>query len=184
MAVVGTDPIEISAGRINRSVAGPYQMNPDRPKHSPPFSAATKATRDPPTKRAALAGGVVGICIGLSSHFLLLDYSVVSITICLLYSIGVTLLIDYMTLLRQTPYDGGSWWTIAFGATTGLVLLVIQLVYHPIVPDTIAVKRVLPEGVRTVPFHLILVLWLLVFGVALVSLTYGIGMAVTDLSEG
>ena len=93
-------------------------------------------------------------------------------------------MIDYFAILRQTPYDGGSWWTIAFGATTGLVLMVIQLVYRPIVPDKIAVQRVLPEGVMTVPFDLILVLWLLVFGVALVSLTYGIGMAVTDMSDG
>ena len=160
-------------------------MDPDRSNHSTPSSASRKATRNPPTKRSALVGGVVGICIGLSSHFLLLDYSVVSITICLLYSIGVTLMIDYVSILRQTPYDGGSWWTIAFGATTGLVLMVVQLVYRPIVPDKIAVERgVLPEGVRAVPFNLILVLWLLMFGVALASLTYGIGMAVTDMSEG
>lgn len=93
-------------------------------------------------------------------------------------------MIDYVSILRQTPYDGGSWWTIAFGATTGLVMMVVQLVYRPIVTDKIAVKRVLPEGVTTVPFNLILILWLLMFGVALVSLTYGIGMAVTDMSEG
>ncbi|WP_327052228.1 hypothetical protein [Halomicrococcus gelatinilyticus] len=94
-------------------------------------------------------------------------------------------MIDYVSILRQTPYDGGSWWTIAFGATTGLVLMVTQLVYRPMVPDKIALKRgVLPEGVRAVPFNLILILWLLMFGVALVSLTYGIGMAVTDMSEG
>ncbi|MFC4451382.1 hypothetical protein [Halorussus aquaticus] len=159
-------------------------MTPDQSNHSTPSSASKKATRNPPTKRAALVGGVVGICLGLCSHFLILDYSVVSITICLLYFIGVTLMIDYVSILRQTPYDGGSWWTIAFGATTGLVMMVAQLVYHPIVTDKIAVKRVLPEGVRTVPFNLILILWLLMFGVALVSLTYGIGMAVTDLSEG
>ncbi len=122
--------------------------------------------------------------MGLSSHFLLLDYSVASLTICLLYAIGVTLMIDYVSILRQTTSDGGSWWTIAFGGTTGLVLMVIQLVYRPIVTDKIAVKRVLPEGVITVPFNFILILWLLVFGVALVSLAYGIGMAVTDLSEG
>ena len=158
-------------------------MDPDRSNHSTPSSASRKATRNPPTKRSALVGGVVGICIGLSSHFLLLEYSVVSITLCLLYSIGVTLVIDYVSILRQTPYDGGSWWTIAFGATTGLIMMVVQLVYRPTVPDEIAVKRVLPEGVRTVPFNLILILWLLVFGVALVSLAYGIGMAVTDLSE-
>lgn len=108
----------------------------------------------------------------------------VSITVCLLYAVGVTLMIDYFRILRRTPYDGGSWWTIAFGATTGLVLMVIQLVYRPIVPDQIAVRRLPPEEVITVPFDLILVLWLLVFGVALVSLTYGIGMAVTDMSEG
>ncbi|UPV74838.1 hypothetical protein M0R89_01915 [Halorussus limi] len=159
-------------------------MNPDRSNHSTPSSASKKATRNPPTKRAALVGGVVGICLGLSSHFLILDYSVVSITICLLYSVGVTFIIDYASILRQTPYDGGSWWTIAFGATTGLVMMVVQLVYRPIVTDKIAVKRVLPEGVRAVPFNLILILWLLMFGVALVSLTYGIGMAVTDMSEG
>ncbi|WP_323192125.1 hypothetical protein [Halostella sp. PRR32] len=159
-------------------------MNPERPNHSTPPSASKKATRNPPTKRAAFVGGAVGLCIGLSSHFLLLDYSVVSITICLLYSIGVTLMIDYLSILRQTPYDGGSWWTIAFGATIGLVLMVVQLVYRPMVTDKMAVKRVLPEGVRAVPFNLILILWLLVFGVALVSLTYGIGMAVTDMSEG
>ena len=142
-------------------------------------------TRNPPTKRAALVGGVVGICIGLVSHFLLLEYSVVSVTICLLYAVGITLMVDYFRILRQTPHDGGSWWTIAFGATTGLVLLVIQLVYRPVVTDKIAVQRGpdLPEGVTTVPLDLILVLWLLVFGVALVSLTYGLGMAVTDLSE-
>lgn len=160
-------------------------MNPDRSNHSTSFSASKKETRDLPTRRAALIGGVVGICIGLSSHFLLLDYAVVSITLCLLYSVGVTLKIDYASILRQTPYDGGSWWAIAFGATTGLVLMVIQLVYRPIVTDEIAVKRgVLPEGVMTVPFNHILLLWLLVFGVALVSLAYGIGMAVEDLSEG
>ncbi|WP_231186749.1 hypothetical protein [Haladaptatus sp. DYF46] len=156
-------------------------MNPDRSNHSTPFSASKKTTRDPPTKRAALVGGVGGICIGLSSHFLLLDYSVVSITICLLYSIGVTLMIDYVSVLRQTPNDGGSWWAIAFGATTGLVLMVVQLVYRPIVPNKIAVKHGLPEGVKSVPLNLILILWLLMFGVALVSLTYGIGMAVTDM---
>lgn len=159
-------------------------MNSDQSIHSTSSSASKKASRNPPTKRAALVGGVVGICIGLSSHFLLLDYSVVSVTICLLYSLGVTLMIDYVSILRQTPSNGGSWWTIAFGATTGLVLMVIQLVYRPVVTDKIAVKRVLPEGVITVPFNFILVLWLLVFGVALVSLTYGIGMAVTDMSEG
>ncbi|WP_255150162.1 hypothetical protein [Halorarius halobius] len=92
-------------------------------------------------------------------------------------------MIDYISILRQTPYDGGSWWTIAFGATTGLVLIVIQLVYRPIVPDKIAVQRGLPAGVVTVPFNFILLLWLLVFGVALVSLVYGLGMAVTDMTE-
>jgi hypothetical protein len=159
-------------------------MNPDRSDPSTPSSASEKATRNPPTKRAALVGGVVGICIGLSSHFLLLDYSVVSLTICLLYSIGITLMIDYVSILGQTPYDGGSWWAIAFGATIGLVVMVLQLVYRPIVPDNIELQRILPEGVITVPFNLILILWLLMFGIALVSLTYGIGMAVTDLSEG
>lgn len=91
-------------------------------------------------------------------------------------------MIDYMAILRQTPSDSGSWWAIAFGATTGLVLIVVQLVYRPIVPDVIAMKRVLPEGVRTIPLNLIFILWFLMFGVALVSLTYGIGMAVTDMS--
>jgi hypothetical protein len=93
-------------------------------------------------------------------------------------------MIDYLSILRQAPSDGGSWWAIAFGATTGLVVMVVQLVYRPIVPDDIELQRLLPEGVITIPFNLVLILWLLVFGVALVSLTYGIGMAVTDLSEG
>jgi hypothetical protein len=93
-------------------------------------------------------------------------------------------MIDYTTILRQTPYDGGSWWTIAFGATAGLVLIVIQLIYRPVVTDKIAVQRGLPEGVISVSLNLIAILWLLIFGVALVSLTYGIGMAVTDMSEG
>lgn len=160
-------------------------MAPDRSIPSTPSLASKKATQDPPTKRAALVGGVVGICLGLSSHFLLLEYAVVSITICLLYAIGVTLTIDYVSILREAPSDGGSWWTIAFGATTGLVLMVAQLVYRPIVTDQIAVEKgVLPAEVRTIPFEFILVLWLLMFGVALVSLTYGIGMAVTDLSDG
>lgn len=159
-------------------------MNPDRSNPSPPSSVSTNATRNPPTKRAALVGGAVGICTGLSSHFLLLEYAVVSLTICLLYSIGITLMIDYLSILRQAPSDGGSWWAIAFGATTGLVVMVVQLVYRPIVPDDIELQRLLPEGVITIPFNLVLILWLLVFGVALVSLTYGIGMAVTDLSEG
>lgn len=158
-------------------------MPSDRSIHSTSSSASKKATRNPPTKRAALVGGVVGICIGLSSHLLILDYPVVSIAICLLYSIGVTLVIDYASILRQAPHDGGSWWAIAFGATTGLVLMVTQLVYRPVLPDKIEVQRSIPEEVITVPFNLILILWLLVFGVALVSLAYGIGMAVTDLSE-
>jgi|GEM_PF-3840699 len=93
-------------------------------------------------------------------------------------------MIDYVSILRQTPHDGGSWWTIAFGATIGLVLMVIQMVYHPVVTDKVAVRRTLPEGAITVPLSHILILWLLIFGVALVSLAYGIGMAVTDLSEG
>ncbi|WP_135806043.1 hypothetical protein [Halorussus marinus] len=94
-------------------------------------------------------------------------------------------MIDYINILRQISSDGGSWWTIVFGATTGLVLMVVQLVFRPIVPDKIAVKRgFLPEAVSAVPFNLILILWLLIFGVALVSLAYGIGMAVTDMSEG
>jgi len=114
----------------------------------------------------------------------LLDYLIVSLTICLLYSIGVTLMIDYLSVLRETPYDGGSWWSIAFGATAGLVLMVVQLVFRPAVTSEVAVERTLPEGATTVPFHLILVLWLFVIGVALVSLTYGIGMAVTDMTEG
>ena len=159
-------------------------MTSERSIPSTPSSASKQATRNPPTKRATLVGGAVGICVGLSSHFLLLDYSVVSITLCLLYSIGVTFVIDYLSILRQTPYDGGSWWTIAFGATTGLVLMVVQLIYRPIVADKIAAKRDLPEGVITVPFNLILILWLFIFGVALVSLAYGIGMAVTDMTEG
>jgi len=159
-------------------------MNSGRSIRPTSSSEPKKATRNPPTKRAALVGGVVGICLGLISHFLLLAHFVVSITICLLYSIGVTLMIDYLSILRQTPYDGGSWWTIAFGATTGLVLMVIQLVYRPIVPDKIAVQRGLPEKVITVPLNFILILWLLIFGVALVSLAYGVGMAITDMSEG
>jgi hypothetical protein len=92
-------------------------------------------------------------------------------------------MIDYLSILRQTPHDGGSWWALAFGATTGLVVIVVQLVYRPAVHN-IEVLRILPERVITVPFHLILLLWLLLFGVALVSLTYGMGMAVTDMSEG
>lgn len=159
-------------------------MNLDRPNHSTPSSASENETRNPPTKRAAVVGGVVGVCTGLGSHLLLLDYLVVSVTICLLYSIGVTLIIDYVSILREAPDDGGSWWTIAFGATIGLVLLVVQLVYRPVVTDKIAVERgVLPEEVLSLPSNHILVLWLLVFGVALVSLTYGIGMAVTDMSD-
>ncbi|ELY77146.1 hypothetical protein [Natrinema gari] len=93
-------------------------------------------------------------------------------------------MIDYLSILRQAPYDGGSWWTIAFGATTGLVLMVIQLVYRPTVPDEIVVQRVLSEEVITISLNFILILWLLIFGVALVSLAYGTGMAVTDMSEG
>lgn len=113
-----------------------------------------------------------------------MDYLIVSITICLLYSIGITLMIDYLSILGQTPNDGGTWWSIAFGATTGLVLMVVQLVFRPVVTEEIAVKRALPESATTVPFNLILILWLFMAGVALVSLTYGIGMAVTDMSEG
>jgi len=166
------------------SITGDYQMNPDQSTPSTSSSASKKATRSPPTKRAALVGGVVGIYTGLSSHFLILDQPVVSITICLLYAVGVTLMIDYVSILRQTPHDGGSWWTIAFGATIGLVLMVIQMVFHPVVTDKMAVRRSLPEGAITVPLGYVLILWLLIFGVALVSLAYGIGMAVADLSEG
>lgn len=158
-------------------------MSSDRSTQSTPTSASRKVTRNPPTRRAALVGGIVGIGIGLGSHFLLLDHAVVSLTICLLYSIGGTLMIDYLSILRQTPSDGGSWWAIAFGATTGLVVIVVQLVYRPAVHN-IEVLRILPEGVITIPFNLILLLWLLLFGVAFVSLTYGMGMAVTDMSEG
>ncbi len=94
-------------------------------------------------------------------------------------------MIDYMRILRQTPHDGGSWWAIAFGATVGLVLMVMQLVYRPSAPDQIAARRDpdLPEGVTLVPGEFLLLSVLFVFGVALVSLTYGIGMAVTDMSE-
>ena len=159
-------------------------MNPERSNPSTPASVSATANRDPPTKRAAVVGGGFGICIGLSSHLVLLDYFLVSITIGLLYALGITLMIDYFSILRQAPDDGGTWWSIAFGATTGLVLMVVQLVFRPVVTEEIAVKRVLPEGATTVPFNLILVLWLFMVGVALVSLTYGIGMAVTDLSEG
>jgi len=139
----------------------------------------------PPTKQAALVGGVVGTGIGLSSHLLLLDYLVVTITLCLLYGIGITLLIDYIRILRQAPHDGGSWLVIAFGGTVGLVLMVIQQIYRPTVPDEIAVRQdqVLPEGAALVQIELIMVSWLLVFGVALVSLVYGIGIPITDLSE-
>jgi len=159
-------------------------MNPDRSDPSTLASVTERTARDPPTKRAALVGGAIGICIGLSSHLVLLDYLIVSLTLCLLYSIGITLIIDYLSILRETPYEGGSWWSIAFGATAGLVLMVVQLVFRPVVTDAVAVERTLPEGATTVPFHLILILWLFVVGVALVSLTYGIGMAVTDMTEG
>ncbi|WP_181684638.1 hypothetical protein [Halorhabdus salina] len=98
----------------------------------------------PPSKRATLVGGVVGTGIGQSS-VLVLDYLVVTITLCLLYSVGVTLPIDNIRILRGAPHDGGRWVAIAFGDTVGHVLLV--------------------------------------FGVALVSLMYGIGIPFADLSE-
>lgn len=130
-------------------------------------------------------GGIFGIGIGLSSHFLLLDYIVVTITLCLLYCLGITLLIDYFRILRQAPHDGGSWWVIAFGGAVGLVLMVIQQIYRPFVPAEIAVERgrVLPEGAALVPLEIIIVSWLLVFGIALVSLVFGIGISVSELSE-
>jgi len=142
-------------------------------------------TPQPPSKQATLLGGIVGISVALTSHFLLLDSLIVTITICALYCTGVTFLIDYMRILSQAPDDKGSWWIIAFGATTGLVLIVLQQIYRPIVPDEIAIRRGydLPEGVVLVPSELLLVSWLLVFGVALVSLVCGIGMSVTDLPE-
>lgn len=108
-----------------------------------------------------------------------------TISLGLLYFIGITLLIDYISVLGQAPDDGGSWWAIAFSGTVGLVLMVMQLIYRPTVPDEIAIQRdyVPPEGVASVSLELILISWLLTFGVALVSFTYGIGMAVTDTSE-
>jgi magnesium-transporting ATPase (P-type) len=148
-------------------------------------SQSGDATHQPPSKRAALVGGIVGMSVSLISHVFLLDFLIVTIAICVLYSIGVTFLIDYMRILGQAPGNKGSWWMIAFGATTGLILIVLQRIYRPIVPDEIDIRRGYdrPEGVALVPSELLLVSWLLVFGVALVSLVCGIGMSVTDLSE-
>jgi hypothetical protein len=142
-------------------------------------------TQLPPSTLAILIGGITGTSVSLISHLLLLDSILVTITLCVLYCIGVTFLIDYMRILRQTPSDKGSWWIIAFGATVGLVLIVIQQIYRPIVTDKIATSRGydFPEGVVLVPSELLLVSWLLIFGVALVSLVCGIGVSVTDLPE-
>lgn len=138
-----------------------------------------------PTKQTALIGGIVGTSIGLISHLLLLEYLPVTITLVLLYAIGVTLILDCMRILQQAPDGDGSWCGIAFGGTIGLVLIVIQLVFRPIVSEEISVLRDydLPEEVVLLPSNLILVLWLLVFGVAMISFGYGIAMTVADLSE-
>lgn len=160
-------------------------MNPARSPQSTPSSASGKTTRNPPTKWAALVGGIAGTSIGLTSHFLLLDYLIVTLSLGLLYFIGITLLVDYMSILRQAPGDAGSWWAIAFGGTVGLDLMVKQLIYRPTVPDEIAIQQDFapPKGAASISLELILILWLLTFGVALVSLTYGIAMAVADTSE-
>jgi hypothetical protein len=148
-------------------------------------SQSGDATHWLPSKQAVLVGGIVGTSVSLMSHVLLLESPLVTITICVLYCVGVTFLIDYVRILRQAPDDKGSWWVIAFGGTTGLGLIVIQRIYRPIVTDEIAIRRGydFPEGVALVPAELLLVSWLLVFGVALVSLVCGIGMSVTDLPE-
>ncbi len=131
---------------------------------APPQTGASpqEPVDKPPTKVGAVVGGISGVCVGLGSHILLLDSVIVSTTLSLLYGIGVTLLVDYLRLLRETPSDDGSWWTIVFGGIVGLVLMVVQ---------------------QFVPRELMNVTWLLVFGVALASLVCGIGMAVGDLSE-
>jgi hypothetical protein len=138
-----------------------------------------------PSTQAAFLGGIVGVSVSSISHLFLLESLLVTITLCVLYWTGVTFLIDFMRILRQAPSDNGSWWIIAFGATVGLVLIVIQQIYRPIVTDEIAIRRGydFPEGVVLVPPELLLISWLLVFGVALVSLVCGIGVSVTDLSE-
>ena len=152
-------------------------------------SILSTQSRDPrhqlPSKQTAFIGGIIGISVSSMSHLLLLESLLVTITLCVLYWTGVTFLIDYMRILRQAPSDKGSWWIIAFGATVGLVLIVIQQIYRPIVSDEIAIRRGydFPEGVVLVPSELLLVSWLLVFGVALVSLVCGIGVSVTDLSD-
>lgn len=134
-----------------------------------------------------VVGAVVGVALGVVTHVVLLPNIVLSATLCGLYAIGVALTVDHVRVLGKLGDNGGSWWVIAFGGVVGLALIGMQVIYQPIIPSgmvgTDAPLPVPSENVATIPLELSIPLWLLMAGVALVSLNFGIGLALADATD-
>ncbi|RQG93932.1 hypothetical protein EA472_22405 [Natrarchaeobius oligotrophus] len=72
---------------------------------------------------------------------------------------------------------------IAFGVTVGTVLLVVQELYRPVGPGTRIQSRVPYQEFVPGSMDASIALWLFVFGVALVSLNFGIGLALAEIGD-
>lgn len=140
-----------------------------------------------PETGAWAAGAGIGVATGAATHAFLLPNLVLTGTLVALYGIGVALCIDHVGTLRTYGDSGGSWWVIAFGGVIGLALVAMQVIYRPIIPSgVVGSDTPLPvhsETVASVPLDLSIPLWLLMFGVALVSLNFGIGLALADAAD-
>lgn len=134
-------------------------------------------------KGSALVGTVTGLLIGGGSYLFLMPDVLFSMSIFLLYSIGVFLLIDHIRFLRVESDNGGSWWVIAFGGIIGLALIVMQEVYTPVEVFAEGAINMPTEEVATLSAEFTLMLYLFVFSIALVSLNVGLGMALADFAD-
>jgi hypothetical protein len=133
---------------------------------------------------SAIFGTIAGAVIGFGSYLFLIPNRLYSISICLLYSIGVFLLLDHIRILGRKGDSGGSWWGIAFGGIIGTALIVLQEVYTPVEVSAVGVIDIPAENVAELSMEFTIMLYLFVFSIALVSLNIGLGMAIADLNDG
>lgn len=132
---------------------------------------------------SAILGTIAGSAIGSGSYFLLVPNILYSLAIVVLYSVGVSLLIDYIRIFAKTGDSGGSWWVIAFGGLLGTALIVLQEVYAPVDVSAVGVIDTPSENAAGLSVEFTMMLYLFVLAVALVSFNIGLGMAIADLSD-
>lgn len=124
-------------------------------------------------------GVTFGLVIAAGAHWLLVDNLITSATVAGLYTVGIALLVTHMRRLREASgsRSGGDWWALGFCSVLGTVLLVVQYVYRP---EDVGNPIAPSESITTLPPGYSLLLWVLLFGVAIVSVNFGIGMTLAD----